>query len=59
MLEAAKGFRRLKAYKHLPVLRAVLAAHQSKHVIQRVEDNAESSTAMPASPTSTKSGAFR
>jgi hypothetical protein len=41
MLEEAKGFRRLKAYKHLPVLRAVLAAHQSKHVIQRVEDNAD------------------
>jgi hypothetical protein len=37
----AKGFRRLKAYKHLPDLRAVLAAHQSKHVIQRVEDNAD------------------
>ena len=34
MMEAAKGFRRLKAYKHLPVLRAALAAHQSKYVIQ-------------------------
>jgi hypothetical protein len=33
MMEAAKGFRRLKAYKHLPVLRAALAAHQSKHVM--------------------------
>jgi transposase-like protein len=31
MLEAAKGFRRLKACKHLPALRAVLAAHQIKH----------------------------
>ena len=29
MMEAAKGFRRLKAYKHLPVLRAALAAHQT------------------------------
>jgi hypothetical protein len=28
MMEAAKGFRRLKAYKHLPVLRAALAAHR-------------------------------
>jgi putative transposase len=37
MMEAAKGFRRLKAYKHLPVLRAALAAHQSKYVTQRVE----------------------
>ena len=61
MMEAAKGFRRLKAYKHLPVLRAALAAHQSKYVIQRVEHDAArriaSPTAMPASPTSTKSGA--
>jgi putative transposase len=31
MQEAAKGFRRLKACKQLPLLRAVLAAHQSKH----------------------------
>jgi hypothetical protein len=31
MLEAVKGFRRLKAYKHLPALRAALAAHQIKH----------------------------
>src|SRR5262245_478961 len=37
MMEAAKGFRRLKAYKHLPVLRAALAAHQSKYATQRVE----------------------
>ena len=37
MMEAAKGFRRLKAYKQLPVLRAALTAHQSKYVIQRVE----------------------
>ena len=32
MLEAAKGFRRLKAHKQLPVLRAALAAHQTKHI---------------------------
>ena len=31
MLEAAKGFRRLKAYKQLSVLRTALAAHQTKH----------------------------
>jgi putative transposase len=30
MLEAKKGFRRLKAYKQLPVLRAALAAHYAK-----------------------------
>jgi hypothetical protein len=29
VMEAAKGFRRLKAYKHLPLLRVALAAHQS------------------------------
>jgi putative transposase len=32
MLEAAKGFRRLKAHQQLPSLRAALAAHQAKHV---------------------------
>ena len=31
MLEAAKGFRRLKAYRQLPVLQSALAAHQTKH----------------------------
>ena len=33
MLEAAKGFRRLKAYKQLPILRAALVAHTAKHVV--------------------------
>lgn len=33
MLEAAKGFRRLKAHKQLPVLRAALLAHQAKHTV--------------------------
>src|SRR5436853_7496111 len=41
MMEATKGFRRLKAYKHLPVLRAALAAHQSNYVTQRVEHDAD------------------
>jgi len=42
MIEAAKGFRRLKAYKHLPILRAALAAHHGHHVVtQRVESEAE------------------
>ena len=31
MQEAAKGFRRLKAHKQLPMLRAALAAHQAAH----------------------------
>ena len=39
MLEAAKGFRRLKAHKQLPVLKAALAAHHSKHTTkQKLED---------------------
>src|SRR5229473_992678 len=33
MMEAAKGFRRLKAHRQLPILRAALAAHQAKHAI--------------------------
>jgi hypothetical protein len=40
VMEAAKGFRRLKVYKHLPILSAALAAHQSKYVTQRVEHDA-------------------
>ena len=31
MMEAAKGFRRLKACKQLPALRAALNAHHAKH----------------------------
>jgi transposase-like protein len=31
MQEAVKGFRRLKAYRQLPMLRTALVAHQSKH----------------------------
>jgi len=31
MLEAAKGFRRLKARKQLPILRAALVAYQAKN----------------------------
>jgi putative transposase len=33
MNEAKKGFRRLKAYKQLPSLRAALAAHYQKETI--------------------------
>jgi len=40
MMEAAKGFRRLKAYKQLPTLKAALLAHQAKHAIKnRLEEN--------------------
>jgi len=31
MLEAAKGFRRLKAHRQLPILKNALAAHRAKH----------------------------
>ena len=31
MQEAVKGFRQLKAYRQLPMLRTALAAHQRKH----------------------------
>ena len=41
MMEAAKGFRRLNACKQLPILRAALAAHQAKHVSQRIENVAD------------------
>ena len=30
MIEAAKGFRKLKAYKQLPILRAALSAHHEQ-----------------------------
>ena len=31
MLEAKKGFRRIRAYKQLPQLRAALLEHQERH----------------------------
>ena len=33
MLEATKGFRRLKAHRQLPILKAALAAHGARHTI--------------------------
>jgi putative transposase len=36
MLDAAKGFRRLKAYKHLPALRVALIAHQTRTYLKIV-----------------------
>jgi len=41
MMEAAKGSRRLKAYKHLAALKAARAAHQPQYLTQRVEHDAE------------------
>ena len=34
MLEAAKGFRRLKAHRQLPILKAALAAHAARHTVR-------------------------
>lgn len=40
MMEAAKGFRRLKAHKQLPILKAALAAHHAKHANKhKLEEN--------------------
>ena len=42
MMEAAKGFRRLKGYKQLPILRAALVAHANKHhVANKIEVKAD------------------
>jgi len=40
MQEVTKGFRRLKAHKQLPVLRAALAAHHAKHSQPALEPTA-------------------
>ena len=39
MMEAAKGFRRLKAYKQLPIFRAALVAYAAKkqHVTSKID----------------------
>jgi hypothetical protein len=40
MMEAVKGFRRLKARKQLPILKAALTTHQAKHTTkQKLEEN--------------------
>jgi putative transposase len=36
MLEAAKGFRRLKAHRQLPILKSALAAHGARHAVKPV-----------------------
>jgi hypothetical protein len=35
MLKAAKGFRRLKAHKQLPLFKTALAAHRGKYAKNR------------------------
>jgi hypothetical protein len=39
MIEAIKGFRRLKAHKQLPALRAALAAHQARNATKPKLEN--------------------
>lgn len=41
MLEAAKGFRRLKAHKQLPILKAALEKHRQKETVTSVDPIAE------------------
>jgi hypothetical protein len=36
-IEAAKGFRRLKAYRLLPILRAALVARAAAHAAKEIE----------------------
>jgi transposase-like protein len=63
MMEAAKGFRRLKTYKQLPILRAALVAHAAKKLATK---NVEPCKLTPHSmingnacfATSTKTGAL-
>jgi hypothetical protein len=40
MMEAKKGFRRLMAYKQLPMLKAALLAHQAAHSAPATSDGA-------------------
>jgi len=61
MMEATKGFRRLKAHKQLPTHRAARAAHLAKHTTRnKLEDNLQAAkhhqpaTLIP--PSSTKRG---
>jgi hypothetical protein len=41
MLEAAKGFRRLKAHKQLPILKAALEKHRQNEAATAVDPIAE------------------
>ena len=41
MLEAAKGFRRLKAYKQLPILKAALEKHRDPEAGAPIDPMAE------------------
>jgi putative transposase len=39
VMKVGKGFRGLKAYKQLPVLKVALLAHQAKHAITNRLEN--------------------
>jgi hypothetical protein len=62
MQEVAKGFRRLKAHKQLPALRAALEAHQNKNshgiLARQAQRRLTSISAATASQCSTKCGTF-
>ena len=40
MFEARKGFRRINAYRQLPLLKQALARHRSKSPVDAMEDAA-------------------
>jgi hypothetical protein len=40
MFEAKKGFRRLKAYKQLPILKQALLDHRQKGQLEQMKDAA-------------------
>ncbi len=40
MFEAKKGFRRLKAYKQLPILKQALIDHRQKDQLDQIKDAA-------------------
>ena len=56
-MEATKGFRRLKAHKQLPILKAGLAARHPNPTVEENRQAAQQSpSAAPAPPSSTKGG---
>jgi putative transposase len=59
MREAAKGFRRLKAHKQLPLSKAALAERKARAACSNPESRIASQTATPASGFSTSSGTSR
>ncbi len=40
MFEAKKGFRHIKAYKQLPILKQALIEQRQKHLLDQIKDTA-------------------